>query len=115
MIIWLAACGLCAAVFIDPYEFWVNSEPNYVAGAAAILFFGAGLAFWIYVIVSNSRDEANVALTSYINYNLTEAQRNELAEPDPWYEQNSGYMRWKRNARQSPLAYLIPKHKLVYR
>lgn len=114
MIIWLTVMGFCAAVFFTPREFWIDTEPDYFSCFVAVLLFCAGLAFWIYHAISNARDEAAVALTAYINYKLTDEQRSELAEPDPWYEQNSGYMRWKKDAGQSRWAYLMSIWHLQY-
>jgi hypothetical protein len=108
MIIWFFVMGLCVAVIINPREFWIDAEPDYVAGTIVGLFICVTFLCWLFVIRSDREDEVRLALTAFINNELTEAQRLELAEPDPDYEQNSGYLRWKENAKQSPLAYLIP-------
>jgi hypothetical protein len=108
MIVWFVVMGLCVAVILNPREFWIDAEPDYVVGTIAGIFVLAVFVFWLYFIRSDREDQVKLALTAFINNELTEAQRAELAEPDPRYEPNSGYLRWKENAKQSPLAYLIP-------
>lgn len=108
MVIWLTVMGFCAIVALDPYEFWIDAEPNIFLGVSAILLFCAGVAFWVYCVGSSMGDEEAVALTSYINNCLTESERLELAEPDLSRGLNSGYMRWKKDAKSHPLAHLIP-------
>lgn len=107
MIPMLILFGFCAAVAINPPEFWIDAPPDYVLAGCSLLFFMIVLAYWICAVVSNARDESGVALTAFINNSLTEVQRQELTEPDPNHELNSGYRRWKTGVRRHALAFLI--------
>lgn len=114
MIVWIAVCGLISAVLLDPYEFWIDAHPQIALGCGFGFLSLLGLAFWMYCVAVNRRDEAAVALTSYIFTELTSAERLELAEPDPRYHPNAGIMRWKKTAPESYLSFLLPANPPKY-
>lgn len=80
----------------------LRSRPDYgLAGFAGIGFvFIVGM--WILIEINHRKFESAVEISSYFYNHLSECERQNLTEPDPRFEQNSGISQWKRNPPPPP-------------
>lgn len=111
----LTVIGTCTIIMLNPSDFWIDAQPSFFGACLGGALFTFTLLLWVLIIHNQKKTEADLALTAYINREVPEYARADLVETNPDYGSNEGYLRWKRDARNSRFSYLIPKYAPSYK